>query len=62
MMIVSFLMSHGTRTASVSCNEKKSSEMLPFMCDEDDESWSLLVEAHTEKTEELRGDQTFHIM
>ncbi len=34
--------------ASVSCNEKKSWEMRPFMCD-DDESRSLVVEAYTEK-------------
>lgn len=42
-------MSRGTQTAPTSCNEKKNWEMLPFMCDDDDESRSSVVEAYTEK-------------
>lgn len=37
------------RQPSVSCNEKKNWEILPFMCD-DDESGSLAASAYAEKT------------
>lgn len=44
-----FLCPMEPRQPSVSCNEKKNWEILPFMCD-DDESGSLAASAYAEKT------------